>query len=109
MKFYNKLPDMECLSGDTLPAFHVKVGGADLSGCTMQLILAHRHSPNTAALVKDCTAEAGGFAVQLTSEDTEKLTEDTYLLHFRLTAPNGIDLRKLAGELYVHSVPRGGA
>lgn len=107
MKFYNKLPDMECLSGDTLPAFHVQVEGDDSSNCTMELILANCHSPNIAVLTKECTAEQGGFVVQLTSDDTSMLTEDTYFIHFRLIK-NGQSLRKLAGEIYVHSVPEGG-
>lgn len=106
MRFFNKLPDMECLSGDTLPAFHVQVEGTDMSGCSMELILANSHSPDIAALTKKCTAEKGGFVVQLTSEDTSPLIEDTYIMHFRLIK-NGLSLRKLAGELYVHSVPGG--
>lgn len=107
MRFYNKLPDMECLSGDTLPAFHVKVEGAELSKLSMQVILADSRSPNVAVLSKECTAASGGFAVQLTSEDTSRLTEGTYIIHFRLDDQNGLSMRKLVGELYVHSVPIG--
>lgn len=109
MKFYDKLPDMECLSGDTLPVFHVKVEDTDLTGCTMQFILADSGSPGTAVLSKACTSETDGFAVQLTSEDTSSLTEGTYFMHFCLTDANGYNFRKLAGLLYVHSVPEGGA
>lgn len=106
MRFYNKLPDMECLSGDTLPAFHVKVEGAELSKLSMQVILADSRSPNVAVLSKECTATSDGFTVQLTSEDTSRLTEGTYIIHFRLDE-NGLSMRKLVGELYVHSVPIG--
>lgn len=106
MRFYNKLPDMECLSGDTLPVFQVKVEGANASTLSMQVILANSKTPNIAALVKVCTATSDGFAVQLTSEDTSKLTEGTYIIHFRLDE-NGLSMRKLVGELFVHSVPVG--
>lgn len=108
MKFYNEFKDMECLSGDTLSAFHVQVEADSLTGCTMQVILAESHAPSTAVLTKDCTAEAGGFAVQLTSEDTSSLVEGTYIMHFKLVK-EGHSYRKLMGRLYVHSVPTGGS
>lgn len=106
MKFYSKIQDMECLSGDTLPAFHVQVEADGLTGCTMQIVLAESHPPGTVVLTKDCTAEAGGFAVQLTSEDTSSLTEGTYIIHFKLVK-DGLSYKKLVGRLYVHSVAGG--
>lgn len=108
MRFYSRLPDMECLSGDTLPAFHIRVSGADLAGASMQLILARREAMTAAVLVKECTAESGGFIVQLTSEDTSALIEGTYSIHFRLDV-SGLSFRKLAGEIYVRKVPNGGS
>ena len=109
MKFYTKLPFMELLSGDTLPTFHVQVEGAELEGCTMKFIISAADSPDTAVISKDCTAEEGGFAVQLTSADTSELTEGTYLMHFCLTNAASLTFRKLAGKMYVHSVPEGGS
>ena len=37
MNFYTKLPDMECLSGDTLPTFHIQVTGGVLASATTLL------------------------------------------------------------------------
>lgn len=105
MNFYEKLPDMECLSGDTLPAFHVQVD-EDVSGATMQIILARKETPDVAVVIKDCTAETGGFVVQLTSDETADLVEGTHIVLFELTQ-NGKKLRKLVGEIYVHRVAGG--
>lgn len=107
MKFYGVIPDMEFLSGDTLPAFHVQVEGTTQSGSTMECIISKAEAPNTAVITKECTAEDGGFAVQLTSEDTTLLTEGLYLIHFRLIS-GGFSFRKLLGKMYVHSVAIGG-
>lgn len=107
MKFYDKLPDMEFLSGDTLPAFHVQVEGTMQSGSTMECIISKSTAPTTAVITKECTAESGGFVVQLTSEDTTSLIEGTYLIHFRLISDD-LSFRKLMGTMYVHSVAVGG-
>ena len=69
MNFYTKLPDMECLSGDTLPAFHIQVTGGVLASATMKIILARKQTPDIPAVTKDCTAETGGFSVQLTEAE----------------------------------------
>lgn len=105
MNFYEKLPDMECLSGDTLPAFHVQVD-EDVSGATMQIILARKETPDVAVVIKDCTAETGGFVVQLTDYETTNLLEGTYIIIFEM-AQNNRKLKKLEGELYVHRVAGG--
>lgn len=107
MKFYDKLPDMEFLSGDTLPAFHVEVEGTIQSGSTMECIVSKSTTPTTSVITKECTAESGGFVVQLTSEDTTSLTEGSYLIHFRLISGD-LSFRKLAGTMYIHSVAVGG-
>lgn len=106
MKFYNKIPDMEFLSGDTLPAFHVQVEGSDVAGSTMECIVCRSTAPTVAVITKACTPESGGFMVQLTSEDTAPLIEGSYQIHFRLMN-NGLSLRKLKGNIYVHSVAGG--
>ena len=105
MNFYDKLPDMECLSGDTLPAFHVQVD-ENVSGATMQIILARKETPDVAVVIKDCTAETGGFVVQLTSDETADLAEGTHIMLFELNQ-NGKKLKKLVGELYAHRVAGG--
>ena len=107
MKLYEKIPDMEILSGDTFPEFHVQVTGEDPSSCTMKCILSKATAPTTAVVTKECSAETGGFYVQLTSEDTSSLVEGTYLLHFRLIKGE-LSYRKLMGRVYVHSVAMGG-
>lgn len=108
MIFYDKLPDMECLSGDTLPDFTISVDSeGSLEGCRMQLILANSHTPDICAVCKDCTLTDDGFTVQLDSSDTKKLAEDTYDIHFRLITPDGKSYRKLSGSLYVHTSAQG--
>lgn len=43
IKFYDKLPDMECLSGDTLGTFRINPLSGNFSGCRMQIIVV-RHA-----------------------------------------------------------------
>lgn len=108
MTFYDKLPDMECLSGDTLPDFTISVESEDsLAGCRMQLILAKSNTPDICVVCKECSLIECGFRVQLDSNDTRKLTEGTYDIHFRLITPDGVSYRKLAGSLYVHTAAQG--
>lgn len=108
MIFYDKLPDMECLSGDTLPDFTISVDSDnDLSGCRMQLILARYNAPETCVVCKECKPINGGFTVCLESSDTVKLGEDTYDMHFCLITPDGKLYRRLAGSLYVHTAAQG--
>lgn len=109
MIFFDKLPDMECLSGDTLPDFIISVESEDsLEGCRMQLILADSHTPNICAVCKECALTDDGFRVRLDSSDTKKLAEETYNIHFRLITPDGRSYRKLSGSLYVHTAAQGG-
>ena len=102
LRFYEELPDMECLSGDTLPAFTIGVD-TDTTGCSMQLILAERDGDQV--VYNDCTQVDGGFSVQLTSAETTGLS-GVYELHFCMTDADGLCYRKLAGTLIV--IPRGG-
>lgn len=109
--FYDKLPDMRCIAGDTLPTFVVSVDADSLTGCRMQLIAAKSSDPTMAVLCKECELTAIDseecFAVTLTSEDTGSLSEGIYLLHFRMIGANGLDYRKLYGQLYVSSAAKG--
>ena len=107
MKFYNKIPDMECLAGDTFPVFNVKIDADDLSGCSMQIIVALSNDPNNAVICKECTVIEGGFSVQLTSDDTAGLISDMYDIHFRLIDSEGQSYRKLAGKLWVTAAAEG--
>lgn len=107
IKFYDKLPDMECLSGDTLGTFRISPLSGNFSGCRMQIIVVRHDAPEFSAICKECTFENGGFSVQLTSEDTSKLREGTHFVHFRLIDGGGLSHRKLAGRMYVHCAAQG--
>ncbi len=102
LRFYDHLPDMECLSGDTLPVFTVSVD-TDVTGCSMQLILANTDGEQV--VCKDCAQVGGGFSVQLTSTDTARMS-GVYQLQFCLKDAGGLCYRKLAGTLTV--IPKGG-
>lgn len=105
MILYDKIPDMECLSGDTLPEFMIYVeSDSGLEGGGMQMILAKSNAPNICILSKVCEPVEGGFSVQIDSDDTSNLTEGAYEMHFCLTAPGGKMYRKLSGSIYIHSV-----
>ena len=106
LRFYDKMPDMECISGYTLPAFTVEVEADSLENCRMQLIASSFTDPSSAVFTKECTAVKNGFAVTLTSSDTA-LSEGTYLLHFRFIGADGLSRRKLAGKLYIVSAAKG--
>ena len=104
---YDKLPDMECLSGDSIGTFRISPKSGSFDGCRMQIIVARRDSPLSAVICKECTMDSDGFAIQLTSEETSRLTEGTHVIHFRLVDGNGLSYRKLAGYLYVHQTAQG--
>lgn len=108
--FYDKIPDMECLAGDTLPSFTVAVEteDGDLTGCSMQLILASWDSKGEAVLCKECDPlpDGSGFTVTLDSSDTAGLA-GTFALHFCLTDANGLKHRKLSGVLIVRETAQG--
>ncbi len=111
MYFYEKMQDMECLAGDTLPIFNVEVevgSGDSIEGCSMYLILARAETPQIAVINKECTATENGFSVQLDSNDTIELIEGTYDMHFNLISTGGSSYRKLLGQLYVHTAAKGG-
>jgi hypothetical protein len=110
LKFYTELPTMECIAGDTLPLFSVAVNTtgasgetvtADVSGCTMKLIVASENEPQTAVLTKDCTYENGCFTVKLDSTDTSGLCRG-YVFTMALYCENSLVYRKIMGHLYVH-------
>ena len=103
--FYGTIPDMECLSGDTLPTFHIQVTGADLSDSSMELILASDKDSTAVVLRKPCEAEENGFYVQLSSTDTAYLPEGIYDMHFRLIIED-IEYKKLHGNLYIRTAAR---
>lgn len=108
MRFYDVLPDMECISGDTLPEFEVSVETAEsLDDYSMELILSQEGSPEDPVICKECTRTDKGFTVQLDSADTGTLRKGTYFMHFRLFDENGKSYRKLAGSLYVRASAKG--
>lgn len=101
IKFYDKLPDMEFVAGDTLRPFSVTVSEDNLSGASMDLILSLRSNPVEAALTKACTLSGSTFSVQLTSGDTSGLNEGEYIMEFVMTL-SGNSYKKLRGSVYVH-------
>ncbi len=107
-RFYDRLPTMECLQGDTLETFQIYVNEFDSSeNCTMQVILEDQKLLGTARLTKNCTLSDGCFQVQLTSNDTAGL-HGTYNMHFRMKDADGLSYRKLAGILIVRRTVQGG-
>ncbi len=107
IRFYDRMPTMECLQGDTLDEFEISVDDFDsLDGCTMQLILEDQKLLGTAKKTKDCTLSDGCFKVQLTSADTSGL-HGVYNMHFRMKDTNGLSHRKLAGILIVKRTVQG--
>ena len=105
--FFDRLPDMECLSGDTLGTFCISPKDGSFLGCRMQVIVANCRSPKVISICRECALSQGIFRVTLTSEDTKSLGEGVYTLHFRLIDSAGLSYRKLAGKLLVHQVADG--
>lgn len=101
IRFYDKIPDMEIIAGDTLRPFSVTVSEESLNDASMNLILSLRSNPVEAALTKACTPSGSTFSVQLTSSDTSGLNEGEYIMEFALTL-NGNCYKKLRGSVYVH-------
>ena len=108
VRFYDKLPTMECLQGDTLDVFQIYVNEfGSLEGCSMKILLEDQKLLGTAKLTKDCIlSDTDCFEVQLTSSDTAKLY-GIYNLHFCLTDVKGLKYRKLAGMLIVKRTVQG--
>ena len=100
VKFYQTLPEMECLRGDTLRAFKIRTSQEDPTGSTMKMIIEMQGSPGAVVKEKECQLDGTVFRVQITSEDTSEL-EGIYRIHFCLTDTNGLKYRKLAGTLNV--------
>ncbi len=107
VKFYDNIPTMECLQGDTLDEFEISVDDWDsLDGCTMQVILEDQKLLGTAKKIKDCVLSDGCFKVQLTSADTSGLN-GVYNMHFRMKDADGLSHRKLYGILIVRRTVQG--
>jgi len=115
LKFYKELPYSEALAGDTLGPFRivpvVEQDGErtrlDVTGCSMQLLLASEDRPADAVLTLDCEIVDGAFEVTVLSSATAGL-RGGYRMHFALRKGEKVH-RKLMGRLYFHPVPLGGA
>lgn len=110
MRFYDKLPDMECLTGDSSPVFNIEVETEyDLSECSMYMVLARATDPTSAVVTKQCqfstdeTYSEGVFQVQLSSSDTASLSEGLYSLYFSLHTPDSLKHKKLYGNIYIRA------
>lgn len=106
--FFDRLPDMECLRGDTLGNFVISADTGSFDGCRMQVIVARKDAPEVALICKECELSGGEFHVLISSSDTAELREGTHAVHFRLIDENGLSYRKLAGNLYVYRTASGG-
>lgn len=106
IKFYDSIPDMEWLQGDTLPEFYIGIENASAFS-ELSLILESPEFPEQTVLTKEGTASDGGFTVQLTSEDTQNLS-GVYRYHICLTDNNGLKYKKITGILNIIPVAKGG-
>lgn len=107
VKFYKCMKPMECLAGDTLDRFHVKVNGAeDLTGMSMRLLVISEKDPDKIVLKKNGEAVDDGFTVQLTTEDTAALC-GVYYLDFVITGADGNHYKKLRSVLTVRRSAKG--
>jgi len=112
MKVYNELRDMEIAIGDTLP-FDISVDvtdGTSLDGSSMKLMIASEADASYPIISKDCTVDVENdtlFHVTLTTEDTLKLSEKTYIMYFVLVDSEDNEYWKLACSIYAHTAPRG--
>lgn len=106
LTFYDEIPDMRMIAGDTLPVFNIAVDTSGVENCTMHCIVTKSGDTSTADICKECFATQTGFAVQLTSSDTSRLSEGIHTIIFKLSA-GGCDYIKLKGKLSVSVIARG--
>lgn len=114
LSFFDKIPDMECLQGDTLPSFEVKIDddlyaqltGNDPPESAMYLLVSKKSDPARALVQKKATLDTVGeqFVVELNGTDTATLLEGSYVLNFVLDI-EGAHFKKLTGNLYVKAAP----
>ncbi len=104
MRFYDKLPDMECLSGDASPVFNIEAETEyELNECVMYMVLVRDTDPTSAVITKECEFYNNIFSAQLSSSDTAGLAEGSYSLYFSLHTPDDMKHKKLYGHLYVRA------
>lgn len=103
IKFYDEIPEMKCFSGDTLPVFEVEVDTESIAECSMVVTIAKVNSPETAIIRKECSRTDSGFQVQITSNETSKLSEGAYRMNFCMTDQNSMKYIKLSGLIYVYA------
>ena len=106
LKFYTQLPDMECLSGDTLDRMDFLVDGLEtLNSPTAYVQISKKGQESNVIVNKQCAEMDGGFYTGLNSDDTSSLC-GTYWLDFVMFA-DGLRYKKLRGLLIV--LPQKGA
>jgi hypothetical protein len=113
--FFEKIEDIKCLQGDTLPVFCVQtdIPYSDMANYSMVLIVESNNLNDAGtSFQKNCEAsideeEKTKFSVQLTSEDT-KLLSGFYILHFRMTDENNLEYAKIACNLIVKKIAQKG-
>lgn len=105
MKFFKELDPMECLAGDNIPTFRVRVTGSELAGLSLRLLVIPVANPDKVKLSKTGTAAEDGFTVRLDSTDTSRL-DGAYYLDFVVDG-GGSRYKKLRGVLTVRRSGRG--
>lgn len=99
--FYNVIPEMHLLSGDTLPAFTVHIIDAEITeNMTMKMILSQQHLPGLTVLEKEMTRVGDGFTAVLETSDTQAL-HGAYWLDLVLSDGQKCQYKKLRGALIV--------
>lgn len=109
--FFTTLQHMRGYRSDTFPAFYIRTDAADLTGCTMRVVIEDAATPGSVAYTKLCTAHTfedgtSGFSVQFGSSDTAALAAGRYTLHFILTDAGGNEHRNLVGSLTMLDIPQ---
>jgi hypothetical protein len=104
LSFYDKIPDMECLQGDTLPSFEITLSEDAPENGSLVLLISKKEDPSRVLVQKTGAATEEGFIVSVTDADTVQLEEGTYLMNFVLIA-GGRKYKKLSGFLRVNAAP----
>ncbi|MBR0340748.1 MAG: hypothetical protein IJH64_00585 [Oscillospiraceae bacterium] len=108
IKSFNQIPEIECLSGDTLDTMEISVEGLEnLTSPTMHAVISKRGVESSILVKKECTMNAygTGFTVVIDSNDTTQL-RGAYWLDFILTADN-LTYKRLRGCLVVYPQYKG--
>lgn len=103
--FYNRLPVMHMLSGDTSKTFTIEVEGEITEDAAMQLMIASQTFPDKVLHTIDCERSGNLFAVRIPNRISASM-HGTYYLDFRLTTGSMV-YKRIRGLLEVAASPTG--